>query len=233
MADARWGAGSPLAERIAAGSGLGFAVLAAIGFLVLGQPAADATGDEIVSYFADKESQAEWQALLFGVAAALFLWFVGSLAAALRRAEDDPAGRIPAIVVATGAASAAIYLAGEAAWVALARTAGEEGTTRTLFDLGQAAFSLSAFTVAAFTGAAAVGIMRTRLLPDWVGWLALGMTALLVLNGIVQVLSESGDSATQMLASITFFAFLVWVAVTSVMWTLALREPRAQAARAT
>ncbi|MEX2212303.1 MAG: hypothetical protein WD689_11140 [Gaiellaceae bacterium] len=218
----RWGAGS-WGDKVAAWSGVIFAVLAALGFIVLGQPDADATGDEIVQYFADNDSAMQWQALLFGLAAVFYLWFGGTIASAVRRAEGDPAGRVPAIIVVTAAASAAIYLAGEAAWVALARPT-EAGVSSSLYDLGGNAFVMSGFIAAAFAWAVTLGVMRTGLLADWVGWLGTATMALLVASSVITLFAELDSSFSQVLGSIAFFVFLAWVGITSLVYSMGMRS---------
>jgi hypothetical protein len=214
----RWGAGNPRVEAMAVASGLIFAILAAVGFIILGQPEAAASGEQIVEFFTDNESAAQWQALLFGVAAFFYLWYGATIASAVRRAEGDPAGRIPAAIVALGAASAGIYLAGEAALLTLARTA-ETVPTDLLFHLANNAFALSSFIAGGFAWAVVLGIMRTGLLDDWVGWLGLLVALVLLVNGIVQLFAELDSDFGQIYGSIAFFAFLAWVGLTSfVQW---------------
>jgi hypothetical protein len=224
MVKRRWGAGAPWAEQIAFGTGVVFVVLALIAFLLAGGPEADATGDEIVSHFRENANAIEWQGALFGLAAGFLLWFGGSVAAALRRAEGDPAGRLPAIAVAAAGASVALYLTGVGAWTALAKSSGEEGTTRALFDLGDVVFALSSFTAAVFVWALSTGIMRTRLLPDWVGWLGTVLTVYLVIAAFIDTLSD--DAGPGITGQIAFLGFQAWVLITSVLLVLRVRRER-------
>lgn len=222
MVEGRWGAGAPWAQQIAYGSGIVFVVLALIAFLLAGGPDGDATGDQIVSYFSDHEGAIKWQGAIFGLAAGFLLWFGGTLAAAVRRAEGDPAGRLPAIAVASIGASVALYLTGAAAWTALAKTSDEAGTTRALFDIGDTAFALSSFTAAVFVWAISTGIMRTRLLADWLGWFGTVLTVYLVVAGFVDTLSdEVGPGIT---GTIAFVGFLAWIAIASGMLTWSVRR---------
>ncbi len=225
MVDRRWAADSPRAERIALGSGIVFAILAVIAFVIASGPDGGASNDEVLTYFRDNDAALKWQALLFGLAGAFFLWFGGTLASVIRRAEGDPAGRLPAIIVAAVAASTAIFFIGMASWLTLAET----GESAALYGLGESAFGLTDFTAAAFVWAASLGILRTRLLQEWIGWLGAALTVLLLADGIVQALGDS--SAVQTMTQITFFAFLVWVFIASSLlaWQ---REPRLQPGRA-
>jgi hypothetical protein len=217
----RWGATAPWAHQIASASGIVFVVLAVLAFFIAPGPDTGATSDEVVTYFTDDASAVRWGAFLFGLAGSFLLWFGGTAAAALRRAENDPSGRLPAIAVAGVASSVALYLVGVGSWAALARTADEQETSRGLYDLGELAFGMSSFTAAVFVWALATGIMRTRLLADWVGWLGAVLTVLLVVNGAYQMFRESSGIDT--LGTITFLAFLLWVLVVSAFLMLGLR----------
>jgi hypothetical protein len=172
-------------------------------------PDGGATDSEILAYFRDNDAALKWQALLFGLAGAFLLWFAGTLASVVRRAEGDPAGRLPAIIVASIAAAVAIYFVGMTSWLTLAETGDGVG----LYHVGQSAFGLSDFMAAVFVWAASLGILRTRILQEWVAYLGAVLTLLLLVDGVVQALGDS--SAVQTLAEITFFAFLVWVFVAS------------------
>lgn len=209
MVDRGWAADSPRAERIALASGVVFVVLAVIAFVIASGPDGGATDSEILAYFRDNDAALKWQALLFGLAGTFLLWFGGTLASVVRRAEGDPAGRLPAIIVASIAAAVAIYFVGMTSWLTLAETGDGVG----LYHVGQSAFGLSDFMAAVFVWAASLGILRTRILQEWVAYLGAVLTLLLLVDGVVQALGDS--SAVQTLAEITFFAFLVWVFVAS------------------
>jgi hypothetical protein len=209
MVDRGWAADSPRAERIALASGVVFVILAVIAFVIASGPDGGATDSEILSYFRDNDAALKWQALLFGLAGAFFLWFGGTIASVVRRAEGDRAGRLPPIIVASVAASVAIYFVGMTSWLTLAET----GDGVALYHLGESAFGLSGFAAAAFVWAASLGILRTRILQEWVGYLGAALTILLLVNGVVQALGDS--STVQTLGEIAFFAFLVWVFIAS------------------
>jgi hypothetical protein len=225
MVERRWVADSARIERLALASGVVFVVLAVVAFVVATGPDGGASNDEILAYFSDNATAVKWQALVFGLAGAFFLWFGGTLASVIRRAEGDPAGRLPAVVVAATAASTAIFFVGMASWLTLAET----GESVALYGLGESAFGLTDFTAAAFVLAASLGVLRTRLVQDWLGWLGMLLTVLLLVDGVVQALGDSG--AVQTLNQIAFFAFLVWVFIASSLlaWQ---REARLQPGRA-
>jgi hypothetical protein len=217
MLNRGWAADSPRTQRIAHASGIAFVATALVAFFIAGAPEAGATNEEVVSHFRENENAYKWQALLFGLAAVFFVWFFGVLAARIRRAENDPAGRLPAIVVLASATTAALYVVGVAAWTSLAKTAQEEGATRALFDLGDQSFALSNFTAATLVLAVALAVFRTALLVEWAAWAGAALVAVLVINGVVQVFSD-GDAATA-LGYIAFLAFLAWALLVSSLLT--------------
>jgi hypothetical protein len=225
MAERRWGADAPWAEQIAAATGIAFVVLAIVAFTLVGDAKANASTEEIFTYFGDNADRVQVGAFVFGLAGAFLLWFGGTVASALRRAEGDATGRLPTIAVAGVASSVPLYLIGVGAWTALARTAGEEGVSRALYDLGQQTIGMSAWTGAVFVWAVSTGIMRTRFLSDWVGWLGTALTVLLLVDGAYEQLRDS--SGLSVLGTIAFVAFLAWVLVVSVLMTL---DARARAA---
>jgi protein-S-isoprenylcysteine O-methyltransferase Ste14 len=216
MSDTRW-------ERWAAASGVAFVVLALVGFLFAADlPKAGSTGDEVLTYFRDNDTAVTWQALFFGLAVVAFLWFVGTIAAALRRAENDPAGRIPAITVVSGATAAALYMGGESAILALAKSADglEPGSALALHGASTSAFLLTDFVAATFVTAVALGVLRTGLLPMWISYAGAVFVVIAVLDGVVGTLSDSeAFGSGGVIGIITFLAFLAWTLVTSATLT--------------
>jgi hypothetical protein len=206
-------------DLVSTAGGMVFAVLALVAYLLTGRMGANKSNAEILRFFAAHKSAIEVQAILFGFAALALLWFAGRLAGLLRGPAEEPTSRIPTIVVAGAAASVAVFLVGVAAFTALAQHSGSPGTSRSLFDLGELAFGLSAFTAATFLEGAAVGILRTGLLPRWVGLAGALLVSLLLVDGIVRTLSTSRGAAV--LGAVTFFLFLAWVFLVSALLALA------------
>ena len=233
-------------ERWAAATGIAFVLLALIGFfLAPDPPGADASNSEVLNYFNDKEGELRAQAMLFALGGAALLWFTGTLAALLRRwltirdrdrfagdrdPDYDDRQRLPSIVVASGATAVALYMAGTAAYTALATRAGQEideSAGRALFELGGSLITFVSYPAAVFVGAAALGIMRTRRLPDWLGWLGVAVVAVLVIDGIGATVGDSdtfGPSGP--IGVIAFLSFLAWVLVASGLLTWRRWEDR-------
>jgi hypothetical protein len=209
-------------DRWSAGTGIGFVAFSIIAFFFVPDPPEPATGNEaLLAYFADNTEELAFQVFFFGLASICFLWFIGTLAGALRRAENDPAGgRLPPIVVTSGATANAVFLAGMVCWAAMSASADtvlDQGVVRGFYDLGRFAYTLAAFPSAAFVLAVSLGTIRTRFLPESVGW-AGGLVALILLIDVAGATIADNDDfgPTGTYGVITFLAFLTWVLVTSI-----------------
>jgi hypothetical protein len=131
-----------------------------------------------------------------------FLWFLGSLRSAFRQAEGGT-GRLSSIAYAGGIVLTGFALADGALQFAIAESVGDVPpvATQTLSALYNNFFFGFPVGIGTLLIASSLVILRTKVLPAWLGWVAL-------LLGIV-ALTPAG-----------FFAFLVvlaWIAVVSVM----------------
>ena len=179
---------------------------------------ADETRAEILAFFMENEGEVRWQAFFFGLAGMFLLWFGGTLAAALRRAENDPAGRQPAIVVASAATGAALFWLGVISWAAIASGIAEmdEATASGLYHLGSVAFVITDFPAAVFVWAASLASLRTRLLPGAAARLGAVVGAVLVLNAAGRMLFDEPTFAPGgVVGTGAFLLFVVWVLVVS------------------
>lgn len=214
-------------EPWAAATGIGFVAAATIGFLIDPRPPmADEGRAEILDFFTQNASEIRWQSFFFGLAGMFLLWFGGTLAGALRRAENDPAGHLPAIVVASAATGSALFWLGVTSWAAVAvgidRT--DEGAANGLYHLGSVAFVITDFPAAVFVWSASLAITRTRLLPDAVAWLGLVAGVVLVLNAAGRLLLDEATFAPGgVVGTGAFLLFVVWVLVVSAV--LSWRDP--------
>jgi hypothetical protein len=170
---------SPRAShKLGAGCGLAYAGL----LITAGSigPAADSPpvkaspqtiGDWVVG---SAPTALDWVSVYVEVVAILALvGFVVYLGQFLRRAEPD--GWLPGVAVAGGLLSAIIKLGSlPAAFVAFYR-AGDGLSPQiysTLIDMNNAAFSLSWAPLALMLAAAGAVVLRTGVLPRWLGWSA-------------------------------------------------------------
>jgi Domain of unknown function (DUF4386) len=220
-------------ERWAAGTGVLYVVFAIIGFFFVPDlPQPSTPNEQLLAYFAGKTDELFYQVFFFGLATISFLWFVGTLAAALRRAEDDTTG-LAAIALAAGATANAIFIAGMVSWSAMAASADtilDQGVARGLYDMGRYAYTLSGLPAAAFVLAAAVGALRTRFLPAAAAWAGLLVVVVLVLDVAAATIGDNEDfGPTGSYGVVTFLLFLAWIFVTSLL-LVQRASPRRRAA---
>jgi hypothetical protein len=169
----------PGQDRLAAGAGLG-----AVAVFVVGQYVAPAlvwpeeqVGGVQGTFYVNFENRLLAQAVLFGVASALFLVFLGGLWAVL-----SPGGghepRLAPTVVAAGAVTTGLVLLQADVLTALVvlrdnevgvRAEGSAWAARALFYLAGAVGNLALFPFAVFLMAAAAVVLRTGVLPRWLG----------------------------------------------------------------
>jgi hypothetical protein len=205
-------------DRLAAVAG----VLSVVVFVV-GQYVAPALvypveqiGGLVASFYTNYEGRLFAEAILFGVASALFLVFLGGLRAVLAPAEGQQP-RLAPVVVAAGAVATGLVLLQAATLTALitleenalgVRAQGGAWASRALFYLHGAVGDLALFPFAVFLAAAAAAMLRTGALPRWLGWVG---AAFGLLVGLLAVGSMAGldiGPADQ----VVFLLVAAWVA---------------------
>ena len=169
-----------------------------------------------LTFYVNYEDQLLAQVVLYGVASMLLLVFVGGLRAFLARAEgQDP--RWAPVVVAAGAVAAGLVLLRAAIVVALTALRGNEvgvhaqgsaWAARALFYLEGALRDMMLFPFAVFLAAAAVVLLRTRVLPRWLGWVGAGLAGLV---GVLAIGLPAGLDIAPLDQAIALLA-LAWVA---------------------
>jgi hypothetical protein len=134
--------------------------------------------------------------------------FIAQLWSLLRTAEGEH-GPLSATVLAGGLLSAAIKISSfPAAFAALwrAKQGVEPQLAAALLDMNNAAFVLSWAADALMVGAAAILILRTSVLPRWLGWSGAAITVILLAS--VPVASKAPP--------LGFLLTILWIVATSV-----------------
>jgi hypothetical protein len=205
-------------EWLAPLTGVGFVVIAIIGFIVGGEP--PEAGDpiqEIVDHYVDNKDSVQVGAGLVSVAAAFLIFFAGYLRKVLRAGEGE--GGVLSAVVLVGAAVMAVGAAIDSTIsFALAEAADDVDpiAMQALQALWDNDFMPIALGSAVFLLASGISIVRHGALPKWLGWAA-------ILFGVIS------------LTPVGFIGFLggaLWILVVSVMLALRAR-PASPAAPAT
>ncbi|MBA2342166.1 MAG: hypothetical protein H0V85_01735 [Thermoleophilaceae bacterium] len=145
-------------------------------FLVAGDPPdVDAPVGEVVEFYADSDSEQQFSALMLIWGAILFMLFATSLRSALRRAESHSGG-----VSALSYAGAIIFTVGLTLFAAIAFALGdaaaniEPAAVQTLHVMNEDFFFPAAAGVGTFLLGTGIALVKTAVMPKWLGWIAIG-----------------------------------------------------------
>lgn len=139
----------------------------------------------------------------------LFIPFLGYLCSVLREAEG-PGGWLAATAFGAGLVTITIKLGSIAPANAADGFTDESATHQALDVMNSTAFIATMLPLSVFMAAVAVLIVRTRVLPRWLGWLAAVTAPLLLVNGMF--LDAEFAPA--------FLLFLLWALLASVTLTV-------------
>jgi hypothetical protein len=141
----------------------------------------------------------------------LFLFFLGSLWGAMRRAEGG-GGLLSATAFGAGVMSVTIKLASAAPVLAARASELDPQLTKVLEDINDASFALTFFPLAAMLAAFALVAIRSAALPRWLGWAAAALSVAFAVGG----LAGSADLGSDW-AGLPMLIFTPWVIATSVV----------------
>jgi len=149
-----------------------------------------------------------------------FLFFLGSLWSALRRAEGDN-GWLSAAAFGGGLASLTIRLSGATASAAAAQNACsgiEPQLWQVLNSLSSAAYFTSFFPLAILLAACAVLAIWFGALPRWLGWMSAIIAVALLVEGFAGVMYTRA-------IGLSFLLFMLWTLVTSIALIRGVGKP--------
>jgi hypothetical protein len=189
MTDGRW-------NQLGGVAGLGYVVVAVGAAALTGKPPApDASAAVIRDFVVDKHAELVAQGWLYGLGAALMLWFALAVRRVLRR-EGRHLGDL--FFVGT-AVVVALLLVAMAIQIAVARAAARlsaEAVRLVGVDLGLVLVALVGFIVATTAVAYAVCVMSDAALPRWTAWLAI-IAAVANLAGTFSVFVADGPFSSE------------------------------------
>jgi hypothetical protein len=180
---ARWQRMEPLA-------GVLFVVLGVIALFTAGGEDFLADPSELADFYADDSGRIIAGEIIGGFAIFVFFWFVGAVRNRLRVSET-PEGGLPALAFGGGIAGATLVLVANAATMAAAFRADDDGridpaAAAALNDLSSVIVGIAApVAMAVFLAATGVVSIATGVLPRWLGWVSL----LLALGFLIPVIS--------------------------------------------
>ena len=173
------------------------------------------TPQEILAVFQEDANTLIAGGIVFAFGVVFFIWFLGSLRAALYTAEGG-VGRLTSIAYGSGMLAALCLLLQVAPTVQGAFDEDDlsADAAQSLQSMGEAFFGGTELTLIAMFVAVGLLILRTRVLGLWLGWVSLAIALLLAIIPI----GWAG----------VVWAFPLWTIVTSVL--LYLRSPAAPVA---
>jgi hypothetical protein len=191
-----------------------FTVLAVVAALLQGStPGEKASAKEVVNHFNGHQGATLTSVFLWGPAAALLLVFVSRLRAGI----DDRARAARSLLVAGGVLYATSFVVSASITLGLVSSSDENfgQVAQTLNVLSNDLWIPMVIGIAAMLFGAGLAVLRTGLLPVWLGWVA-------VVVGVLSILGPGGF--------LGYFLAPLWIAVAGLM--LYLRRPDAVAATA-
>ena len=155
------------ADRLAATSGIAFVVLFVVSFFTATKPP-DSTdsNSEWVTYFLHHHRATLVSAVLIGAAVMFFIWFAGSVGAALRNAGEP---RLAAVAFGGGVVTAAvgIVIGGLQGALAYRIAIDSPANVKAFVDLSYSMGVLISFPIAVLIGATAIASWRSSAFPRW------------------------------------------------------------------
>jgi hypothetical protein len=204
------------AERWAASTGVGYAVVTVVGYSVVGEPADyNASAAELGSYFDDKHAELTIQTLCGGLSLVLFLWFVSSLAGMFRGAGQR---RLSSVMSGAGVAVVAVLAVADSVMIAAVQLAPvlDGSSVTALFGFSWFVYHRVFWLVAAMALAVALATLRSGALPRWYAWLSLAGVVVFLIGAIsvrqYGFLSPSGEGGY-----VAYLVFAFWILVSSVL----------------
>ena len=217
-------------DRLAAASGIVFVGLYMVGFLLATHaiPGLSHPNHDWVVWVRNHPRQLKAAAILVGLSILAFVWFVGSIADVLRRADEQ---RLAAVATASGGASVAVATVGIAIVAALAQRLAIDAPnlTKSLWELATVTLTVINFVGAALVYTTAAATWRSGLFPRWYAWFGSLAALVILVNG--GALAYKGFYAPNGgFGLIGTIVFLVWVLATSVLLMRTSGEKEAAAA---
>lgn len=199
-----------------------FALLVVLAYTInLGPSSGD--GVSVVAYYSTHAPQAQWEAILVGIAAIFFVWFAAVFA------DQTSSGPLAPMA---GAVTAALYLVAIGCWEVLGELYGgvrvadmatdRRGDARVLYDVGVGAVHMANLAATAFIWGISLGMLQSPAPWRRVGWIGVAFVGPWLITALIVLISQSRWSDE--LGTIVFLVFLGWVFLASVTLVLLVRR---------
>jgi hypothetical protein len=173
---------------------------------------------EVASFYREDQREVQLSVALWTAGLLFFLWFLGALRNVLRSAEGAP-GTLSTIAFGAGLLSAA-FLGLTAAFVATAAARPDEvdpQLTRMIDDLTFLVLAPGSFAVVGFLLASALVLLRSEVLPAWLGWLALIPAVAQALSVGIVFTDRSPFGGSAPFHVVGLLGLLAWVLAVSIV----------------
>jgi Domain of unknown function (DUF4386) len=194
-------------------AGLAFVVLAILAEFLPGMPpAVDASASEISSFVSDNRSMILVSALMSAAAGGLVIWFASAFAEAIRE-RDERSDVHLALLAGAVLVGAALFVAGAMTAISAFGVDGRDAAlTQSLFQGTEVMGTMIGFAATLPLGAAGIGVLRTRLMPNWLGYLAL-LAAIVSFVGAFGIFASDGAfrPGGWLMSTVPLLVSAVWV----------------------
>jgi hypothetical protein len=198
-------------------AGLAFVVLVLLGkFLPGNPPGVDKSANEITSYLTDGRTSILVGALMLSAAAGLIIWFAAAFAEAMRE-RDERSDLHMALLAGSVLVGGAIFVnAAMTAATAYGVNGRDAAMTLMMYQWSAVLTTMIGFAAALPLAAAGVGVLRTRLMPNWLGYLAL-LAALVSFAGAFGIFVSTGAfvAGGTLMTTIPLLVVAVWLVCAS------------------
>jgi hypothetical protein len=194
-------------------AGLAFVVLALLGeFLPGTAPGVDSSANEISSFITDGRSTLLASALMWSAAAGLVIWFAAAFAEAIREREERSDVHMALLAGAVLVGGAIFVNAAATGAIAYGVNGRDTALTLMMYQWSAVITTMIGFAAALPLAAAGIGVLRTRLMPDWLGYLAL-LAAVVSFVGAFGIFVRDGNFAAggTLMTTIPLIVAAVWV----------------------
>ncbi len=195
-------------------AGLAFVVLALLGrFLPGNPPTVDESEGVITSFLSDTRTSMLIGALMWAAAAGLIIWFAAAFAEAIRERDERSDVHLALLAGSVLVGSAIFVTAGLTAATAFSIDGRGAAITVMLYELTAVMTTMIGFAAALPLAAAGIGVLRTRVMPNWLGYLALA-AAVVSFAGAFGVFASDGAfvAGGTLMTTVPLLLSAAWIA---------------------